>query len=64
MGWIELMVLCTIPGNISFSRDFNGKASFEMKPVSFMLIEFILEKAKTFFSAPSKTEVENVTVNQ
>lgn len=49
MGWLELLIVCLIPGSIKVTREF-GKMDLTIIPASFLLIEFLCKKAQGIFA--------------
>jgi hypothetical protein len=60
MGWLELLIVCCIPGSIKLNREY-GKTNIEVVPISFMVIEFVTTKIKDLLSSPSRPESESKT---
>lgn len=63
MGWLDLLILCFIPGSIKFSREY-GKTNLEIVPISFMVLEFVFKKIKDLLASPSKPEVQIITTTE
>lgn len=55
MGWLEILAISLIPGNIRISREF-GKLDVSVTPAVFMLIEYVTKKTKELLTS-TKAEV-------
>ena len=55
MGWLEIIAIGLIPGSIKLSREF-GKLDISVTPAVFLLIEFIVKKARELLTSTPKSE--------
>lgn len=55
MGWLELLIVCLIPGSIKLTREF-GRLDLTIVPASFLVLDYLFKKIKDFFAAPKQLE--------